>query len=41
VRRYELIDHLAREGGRHSIYTNPANGVKVPYGGRRFRPLTG
>jgi hypothetical protein len=37
VKRHELIDHLARhgcylarEGGRHSIYTNPANGVSAP-----------
>jgi predicted RNA binding protein YcfA (HicA-like mRNA interferase family) len=22
--------YLVREGGRHSIYTNPANGVNVP-----------
>ena len=37
MKRHELIDHLARhgcylarEGGRHSIYTNPANGKNVP-----------
>jgi mRNA interferase HicA len=37
VKRHELLDHLhrhrctlAREGARHSIFTNPANGAKVP-----------
>jgi len=37
VKRHALIGHqarhgcyLAREGGRHRIYTNPANGKSVP-----------
>jgi mRNA interferase HicA len=37
VKRHELLDHLrrhqcalAREGSRHSIFMNPANGAKVP-----------
>jgi mRNA interferase HicA len=37
VKRYELINHLQREGccleregGRHTIYSNPANGAKAP-----------
>jgi mRNA interferase HicA len=37
VKRHALIDHLRRqgcrlerEGARHSIYVNPANGAKVP-----------
>jgi mRNA interferase HicA len=37
VKRRELINHLQREGccldregGRHTIYTNPANGAKAP-----------
>ncbi|MGA3238948.1 MAG: type II toxin-antitoxin system HicA family toxin [Bryobacteraceae bacterium] len=37
MKRHELIDHLKRqgcqlnrEGGRHSIYANPANGAKAP-----------
>jgi len=37
VKRYELIDHLRRqgcqlerEGARHSIYGNPATGAKAP-----------
>jgi predicted RNA binding protein YcfA (HicA-like mRNA interferase family) len=37
VKRHELISHLQREGcrleregGRHTIYVNPANGAKVP-----------
>jgi mRNA interferase HicA len=37
LKRHELIDHLKRqgcqlnrEGGRHSIYANPANGAKAP-----------
>jgi mRNA interferase HicA len=37
LKRRELIDHpkrqgcrLNREGGRHSIYGNPANGAKAP-----------
>jgi mRNA interferase HicA len=37
VKRHELISHLhrngcclEREGGRHTIYRNPANGKKVP-----------
>ena len=37
MKRYELIDHLRREGcrleregSRHTIYTNPANGTKAP-----------
>ena len=37
MKRHELISHLQRqgcrldrEGGRHTIYTNPANGAKAP-----------
>jgi predicted RNA binding protein YcfA (HicA-like mRNA interferase family) len=37
VKRHELLDHLKqhgcelhREGGRHSIFTNPTTGAKVP-----------
>jgi len=37
LKRHELIGHLqgqgcrlAREGSRHTIYTNPVNGAKVP-----------
>jgi mRNA interferase HicA len=37
VKRRELLDHLrrhgcvvAREGGRHTILSNPANGAKAP-----------
>jgi len=37
LKRRELIGHLQREGcrldregGRHTIYTNPANGAKAP-----------
>jgi mRNA interferase HicA len=37
LKRHELIDHLKRqgcrlnrEGGRHSIYANPATGAKAP-----------
>jgi mRNA interferase HicA len=37
VKRHELLDHLRRhrctlerEAARHSIFTNPANGAKVP-----------
>ena len=37
MKRHELLDHLKdhgcelhREGGRHSIYTNPATGAKAP-----------
>lgn len=37
MKRHELIHHLQREGcrldregGRHTIYENPANGVKAP-----------
>jgi mRNA interferase HicA len=37
VKRHALIDHLQRqgcrlerEGSRHTIYTNPANGAKAP-----------
>ena len=37
MKRHELIDHLRRqgcrlerEGARHTIYGNPANGVKAP-----------
>jgi predicted RNA binding protein YcfA (HicA-like mRNA interferase family) len=37
LKRHELIGHLQRqgcridrEGGRHPIYTNPANGAKAP-----------
>jgi mRNA interferase HicA len=37
VKRHELINHLQRqgcreerEGGRHTIYKNPANGAKAP-----------
>jgi len=37
VKRHELVSHLERkgcrldrEGGRHTIYTNPANGAKAP-----------
>jgi mRNA interferase HicA len=37
VKRQELVSHLQRqgchlerEGGRHSIYKNPANGASVP-----------
>ena len=37
MKRHELIGHLHeqgcrldREGSRHSIYINPANGKKVP-----------
>jgi predicted RNA binding protein YcfA (HicA-like mRNA interferase family) len=37
VKRHELLDHLrrhgcvlSREGGRHSIFSNPATGAKVP-----------
>ncbi len=37
MKRRELIDHLRRqgcrlerEGARHSIYGNPANGAKAP-----------
>jgi predicted RNA binding protein YcfA (HicA-like mRNA interferase family) len=37
LKRHELIDHLRRhgcrldrEGGRHTIYINPANGARVP-----------
>jgi mRNA interferase HicA len=37
VKRHELINHLLREGccrdregGRHTIYTNPATGAKAP-----------
>jgi len=36
LKRHELIEHLkqqgcrlVREGGRHTIYTNPANGAKA------------
>jgi predicted RNA binding protein YcfA (HicA-like mRNA interferase family) len=37
LKRYELLNHIQREGcvferegGRHTIYTNPRNGSKVP-----------
>jgi mRNA interferase HicA len=37
LKRHELIAHLRRqgcrldrEGGRHTIYINPANGARVP-----------
>jgi len=37
LKRHELIGHLKnegclldREGSRHTIYTNPATGVKAP-----------
>ena len=37
MKRTELVRHLLkhgcrfeREGGRHTIYTNPTNGAKVP-----------
>jgi mRNA interferase HicA len=37
VKRHELLDHLrrhgcilSREGGRHSIFSNPATGAKAP-----------
>jgi predicted RNA binding protein YcfA (HicA-like mRNA interferase family) len=37
LKRHELIGHLQRhgcrldrEGGRHTIYINPANGAKAP-----------
>jgi len=37
LKRHELIGHLQlhgcrlmREGARHTIYTNPANGAKAP-----------
>jgi mRNA interferase HicA len=36
VKRHELLDHLRgtdvplREGGRHTIFSNPANGAKAP-----------
>jgi len=37
VKRHALLDHLQRhkcnlsqEGGRHSIFTNPATGAKAP-----------
>jgi len=37
LKGHELISHLPeqgcrvdREGGRHTIYTNPANGAKAP-----------
>jgi hypothetical protein len=37
VKRHELLDHLrrhgctvAREGGRHTIFVNTANGAKAP-----------
>ncbi|HBY62510.1 MAG TPA: addiction module toxin, HicA family [Solibacterales bacterium] len=37
MKRHELLDHLrwhgcavAREGGRHTIFWNPANGAKAP-----------
>jgi len=37
LKRHELIGHLKnhgclldREGSRHTIYTNPANGAKAP-----------
>jgi len=37
VKRHELLDHLHRhgcnlyrEGGRHSIFSNPATGMKAP-----------
>ena len=37
MKRHELTGHLReqgcrvdREGGRHTIYTNPANGAKAP-----------
>jgi mRNA interferase HicA len=37
LKRHELIGHLKdlgcrldREGGRHTIYTNPANSAKAP-----------
>ncbi len=37
MKRHELIHHLQREGcrleregSRHTIYTNPANGAKTP-----------
>ncbi|MBZ5618217.1 MAG: type II toxin-antitoxin system HicA family toxin [Acidobacteriia bacterium] len=37
MKRHQLLNHLQRqgccldrEGARHSIYTNPANGAKVP-----------
>jgi mRNA interferase HicA len=37
LKRHQLISHLKqqgcqfeREGSRHTIYTNPANGAKVP-----------
>jgi hypothetical protein len=40
VKRHELLGHLrrhgcrlAREGGHHTIFTNPSNGVKVPFRG--------
>jgi len=36
VKRHELLDHLkrhgctlSREGGRHTIYSNPDNGAKA------------
>lgn len=37
MKRHELIDHLKRqgcrldrEGSRHTIFANPANGAKAP-----------
>lgn len=37
MKRHELLKHLrehgclvAREGGRHTIFSNPANGTKAP-----------
>jgi predicted RNA binding protein YcfA (HicA-like mRNA interferase family) len=37
LKRHELIGHLKnhgyqldREGGRHTIFSNPANGAKAP-----------
>ena len=30
MKRYELINHLQRQGGRHTIYTNPSTGAKAP-----------
>jgi predicted RNA binding protein YcfA (HicA-like mRNA interferase family) len=37
VKRHELLNHLrqhgctvVREGGRHTVFSNPANGAKAP-----------